>query len=244
MKDSITWFSPRLRQDITVVRFGHYGQPVLLFPTAGGDAEECERFLMVRALAPLLEAGRIKLYSCDSVAGRTWVDGHTSGGHRAYIQNCFDGFISAELVPHIWRDCDGVPLPIITAGASIGAFNALTTVCRHPDQFSTAICMSGTYDLARWMGGEHTADFHHVSPLHYLPYLGEDTEQLALLRKRFIILATGEGRWEAPWESWSVANTLGKRGIPNRVDLWGEQWDHDWITWRAMLPRYLDHLTS
>ena len=31
--------------------------------------------------------------------------------------------------------------------------------------------------------------------------------------------------------------------IPNRVDQWGEEWDHDWPTWRAMLPLYLDELT-
>jgi esterase/lipase superfamily enzyme len=71
-----------------------------------------------------------------------------------------------------------------------------------------------------------------------LPYLG-DGEQLALLRQRFIILATGEGRWEAPGESWQLAHVLGKKGIPNRVDPWGREWDHDWVTWRAMLPRYL-----
>ena len=34
-----TWYSPRLRQDVSVARFGHYGAPLLLFPTAGGDAE-------------------------------------------------------------------------------------------------------------------------------------------------------------------------------------------------------------
>ena len=32
-------------------------------------------------------------------------------------------------------------------------------------------------------------------------------------------------------------------GIPNRVDNWGPDWDHDWPTWRAMLPQYLDELT-
>jgi esterase/lipase superfamily enzyme len=35
---------------------------------------------------------------------------------------------------------------------------------------------------------------------------------------------------------------LGARGIPNRVDPWGPEWPHDWQTWRAMLPMYLDDL--
>ena len=32
------------------------------------------------------------------------------------------------------------------------------------------------------------------------------------------------------------------RGVPNRVDPWGEEYDHDWPTWRAMLPHYLAEL--
>ena len=39
-----------------------------------------------------------------------------------------------------------------------------------------------------------------------------------------------------------IADALGKRGIPNRVDEWGGEWDHDWPTWRKMLPQYLDEL--
>jgi esterase/lipase superfamily enzyme len=241
MKQRDTWRSPRLGCDVTVVRWGHYGTPVLLFPTAGGDAEECERFLMVRALEPLLAAGRIKLYSCDSVAGRTWTDGQSSGGHRAWVQDQFDGFVYHELVPAIAADCraaDPGQLGVIAAGASIGAFNALASICRHPDVFAKAICMSGTYDLSRWMNGEHTGHFHFSSPIHFVPLLPEG-EQLDALRRRFIVLATGQGRWEAPGESWHVAHVLGAKGVPNRVDPWGLQWDHDWVTWREMLPTYL-----
>ena len=36
-------YSPRLQQHIGLGRWGHYGTPVLVFPTAGGDAEEIER---------------------------------------------------------------------------------------------------------------------------------------------------------------------------------------------------------
>ncbi len=238
-----TWHSSRLRQEVTVVRYGHFGVPVLLFPTAGGDAEESERFLMIKVLAPLLRAGRIKVYACDSVAGRTWIDGESSGAMRAEMQDRFDGFVHRELVPAIRTDCRTPDIEIITAGASIGAFNALAAICRHPDVFSTAVCMSGTYNLKRWMNGEHTRAFHFASPLHFLPYM-DDGPHLQQLQQRMIILATGEGRWEAPEESWTAARVLGAKGVPNRVDLWGQDHDHDWVTWRAMLPKYLDELVN
>ena len=56
-----------------VSRWGHYGTPVLLFPSAGGDFEEVERFHLVRALAPLIDAGRIMVFSVDGVAARVWL---------------------------------------------------------------------------------------------------------------------------------------------------------------------------
>lgn len=224
-----------------MVRWGHYGRPVLLFSTAGGDAEEAERFLMVEALGELLAAGRIKLYACDSVAGRAWTGREGTPLDRARLQNRFDAFVHLELVPAIREDCGGYSGDIVTAGASIGAFNAVAALTRHPDVFRRAVCMSGTYDLARWMEGEWSDDFYYASPLHFLPNL-EDPELLAALRRCFVLLATGEGRWEDAGESWRLASVLGEKGIPNRVDSWGPDYDHDWPTWREMLPRYLDEL--
>jgi esterase/lipase superfamily enzyme len=244
MKVRSGWHSERVGQHVQVVRWGHLGRPVLLFPTAGGDAEECERFLMLDALAPLLDAGRIKVYACDSVSGRAWIDGDKDGEFKGRMQTAFDGFIRHELVPAIRTDCRTPDIEIIAAGASIGAFNALSTLCRQPDVFRAAVCMSGTYDMSRWTGGRQGFDFHVSSPLHFLPNLADDSEQLRRLRTRFVLLATGEGRYEAPGESWQVANALGARGVPNRVDPWGTDWHHDWVTWRAMLPKYLDELTS
>lgn len=238
-----SWYSDRVKREVTVVRWGHNGQPVLLFPTAGGDAEESERFLMLKVLAPLLEAGRIKVYSIDSVSGQAWISRDANGPLRAKVQSAFNAFIVHELLPAIRQDCNNPDIEIITAGASIGAFNALSTMCRNPHLVRAAVCMSGTYDMKRWMDGQHTFDYHVSSPLHFIPHL-PDGPQLHTLRKRFVLLATGEGRAEAPQESWQVANTLGGRGIPNRVDIWGPGWHHDWPTWRNMLPMYLDELTG
>jgi esterase/lipase superfamily enzyme len=242
MKTNATWYSPRLRQDVQVVRWGHFGMPVLLFPTAGGDAEECERFLMIKALKPLLDQGRIKLFACDSVGGRTMTDSSLPAHHKAWAQRQFLSFVRNELVPAIRADCNDPNIGVVAAGASIGAYNALLSVTTHPDVFTHAICMSGTYILDRFLQGFHNQDVHCISPTLYLPYMAEN-EQLQQLRKRHVLFATGEGKWEAPHESWRVANLLGAKGIPNRVDLWGKEYHHDWVTWRDMLPKYLDEMT-
>jgi esterase/lipase superfamily enzyme len=234
-----SWHSHRLGQEVTVTRWGEVGTPVLFFPTAAADAEEVERFLMVRALSGLLEAGRVKLYSCDSVAGQALL-AKQSPREVGRVQTQFDGYVYHELVPAIRADCRSKDVEIVVTGPSIGAFNALSVLCRHPDVFSKAICMSGTYDVTKWMNGEVPSDHYFASPLHFLPGLGEGPE-LARLRQRFVLLTHGTGRWEDPQQSWRAADALGRKGIPNRVDAWDGR-DHDWPTWRDMLPKYLGEM--
>ena len=240
MKLHTGWYSERLQQGIGVTRWGHYGTPLLLFPTAGGDSQEVERFDLVGAVWPLIEAGRVKVYSCDSLAGRAWLRGDGSSAYRSWLQNQFHAFIYHGLVPAIRADCKSPAIGVISAGASIGAFNALAMLCRYPDVFTKAICMSGTYDIEPWLNGPFSLDFYYSSPLHFLPNL--NGSQLEVLRHRFVVLASGEGRWENIGQSWRAAHILGSRGIPNRLDSWGSGWDHDWPTWRAMLPRYVAEL--
>ena len=242
LKEVSRWYSERLHRDITLARWGIFGQPVLLFPTAGGDAEEVERMHVIATLSPLLEAGRIKIYSCDSVAGAALAAKEGSIEYRCALLNAFHEYVAAEVVPAIRADCRDDGIEVIAAGASIGAFNAVAVTCRYPHLFRAALGMSGTYDIEGLMGFEGTGDYYFASPLAFLP--GLEGGALDRLRQRFFILAFGQGRWEAPGESWRMANVLGSKGVPNRVDAWDERYDHDWPTWREMLPLYLDDLVT
>ena len=240
LKDSYRWASTALQMETQIVRWGNYGTPLLLFPTAGGDAEEVERFFLIKILAPFIHDGRLKVYSVESVNGRTWLT-HDSVPHRVWVQQQYDKFIANEVVPLIRKDCNSDNIEVMTAGASIGAFNALVAICRNPELFSRAICLSGTYDIEKWLDGQWYDEFHHQSPIHFVPGLPDEV-QLAKLRERFILLATGQGEAEDPDESWKVAHALGEKGVPNRVDLWDAEWPHDWDTWREMLPKYVQEM--
>ncbi len=171
MKTASSWYSPRLEQNVSFVRWGHWGQPVLLFPTAGGDAEEVERMQLIAALGPLLEAGRIKIYSCDSIAGRVLAAKTGSVEYRCWLQKQFGEYVAAEAVPAIRFDCASEAIEVVVAGASIGAFNAVAAVCRYPDLFSGAIGMSGTYDLERLFGFAGNEDYYIPHPSASSPIL-------------------------------------------------------------------------
>ena len=224
-----------------MVRWGNYGQPVIVFPTAGGDAEEIERMQLVGALGSLVEAGKIKVYSCDSVAGAALLAREGNPQHQMWLQNQFQQYVRHEVVPAIRNDCQAQDIEVWAAGASIGAFHAVAMVCRWPDVFARACAMSGTYDLRRFFDAkDFTDDFWVSSAVHFVPTL--DGVHLDKLRERFVLLPSGEGRAEDIGESWRLADVLGKQGIPNRVDNWGKDVHHDWPTWRRMLPQYLEEL--
>ncbi len=241
MKDIFRWHSPHVEQEVQLVRWGQIGTPVLLFPTAGGDAEEVERFHLIGVLMPLIEAGRIKVYSTDSIAGKAWISKEHSAEFCSHLQNKFDALIYQEIVPTIREDCETPDIEVIAAGASIGAFNAVASICRHPDVFNMAIAISGTYDLSKNFDGRFIQDFYYCSPLHFLP--GLEGPALEKLRERLILMPSGEGDYEDIGESWRMASVLGDKGIPNRVDSWGADYKHDWVTWREMLPKYLAEYT-
>ena len=237
-----SWHSPHLDRTVQVARWGDYGVPVLVFPTAGGDAQEIERFDIVQACGQLIEEGRVKIYSCDSINGRAMLANEGDSLHRSWILRRFCEFVGNELIPAIRTDCRTDDIEVISAGASIGAYNALAAVCRFPEVFRHAICMSGTYDLTRFMNGPVNDNFLWASPIHFLsaPDQGHlDAEQLERLRDRSVIFACGEGANEDIGESWHAAHVLGNAGVPNQVDKWGPEWPHDWPTWRTMLPHYL-----
>src|SRR5690349_13402190 len=189
-----TWFSERLQADVTVVRWGAFGVPVLVFPSAGGDAEEIERHGLVDACGPLLAEGRVKLYSVDNVAGRATVAKEGSPGHRLWLLNQLHECVRWEVLPAIRADLSGHDIDVITTGASIGAFNAVSVLCRYPDVFGAAIGMSGTYRIERFYDEAWSQDLFFAAPLQFLP--GLEGPQLDRLRERMVVLASGEGEWE------------------------------------------------
>ena len=156
--------------------------------------------------------------------------------HRCWLFNQFQQAIAYEVVPAIHADSAG-PQEVIVAGASIGAFNSLALISRWPELFRAAICMSGTFDIEKFIGG-FTDDLFFASPLRFLP--GLEGPGLDRLRQRFVYLPTGTGAWEDIGESWRAAQVLGAKGVPNRVDDWGPDFEHDWPTWWQMLPTYVE----
>jgi esterase/lipase superfamily enzyme len=234
------WHSSNLGQHMPIVSYGHWGHPVLLFPTAAADFLENERFELIGSIAPAIDAGRVRVFSINSINKQSWMDDSLPVPEQARRQALYMRYIEDEVVPWIRLVCQSPDIRICTSGASFGGFHAANTLLRRPDLFDGAIAMSGFYDLAPdYFKGYSDENCYFNNPAWYLPKL--EGPLLDLLRTSSNIqVLTGQGAYEAPHASRKLSEMLHHKGIPHVLDVWGHDISHDWPTWRKMLPYAID----
>ncbi|MDP3830322.1 MAG: alpha/beta hydrolase-fold protein [Ignavibacteriaceae bacterium] len=232
------WWSPNLNKEMDLVVYGHYGFGLLMFPTAAADFLEYERFYLVYTLAHMVEAGKFKAYSINSINSESWLNNNMHPADKAIRHQQYNKYIIEEVVPFIYNDCNG-DVPIITAGASLGAFHAANSFFRRPDIFSGTVALSGSYNLKDYTKGYYDDNVYFNSPVDYLPHWHDDFMLNQMRSNKKIIIASGQGDFEDPDASRLLSSILSSKGINHELDIWGYDMPHDWPTWRKMLPHFL-----
>jgi esterase/lipase superfamily enzyme len=235
------WYSSRVGRDMDVRVYGHYGEPLLVFPTSGGDEREYEGQGMIDALGHHIDAGRVKVFTINSMNNQSWYDQGAHPRHRSYVQAMYDDYVASEVVPFIESHCQTAGIPITTTGASFGAYHAVNTLLKHPDRFRRALALSGVYDVRRFMDGDYDDNFYFNNPMDYVANLS-DPWYYHHLRQGDIRLATGHGPWEDSGPTYRFADLLRSKEIPHAVDDWGPEGGHDWPYWKKMMNEYLGKL--
>ena len=100
---------------------------------------------------------------------------------------------------------------IVTAGASIGAFNAVALLCRFPD-IVRGRDRDERHLPARSGSSRAAGPRTSSSPRRSTSSPASTATSSTLLRQRRVILASGEGAHEDIGESWAVADVLGQQG--------------------------------
>jgi esterase/lipase superfamily enzyme len=196
---------------------------------------------MVGSVAGLIDEGRMRLIAVDGIDWQSWTNQSSPPRDRARRHEAYDRYVAAELAPFA-RGLTAFDRAWVT-GASMGAFHAANVVFRHPDLFDGLIAMSGLYRLRHFIGDYLDDPVYFNSPLDYLPGL-EDPWYLLRLREARLAIVVGQGAWEDEMldETRELDAILRAKGIPAIVDYWGNDVNHDWPWWRAMLPYYLERL--
>ncbi|MGZ3454126.1 MAG: esterase family protein [Polyangiales bacterium] len=227
------WHSPRLGMDMPIVRYGRHGRPLLLYPTAAADFLENERFFLIKSVEHLIFAGKVQVFSIDSINKHAWMNPRLPVAEQARRQALYSGYVEEEVVPHVRRVLGNDGARLAVSGASFGAFHAANQFFRRPDQFDTLIAMSGFYDLGPdYLEGFSNDDVYFNNPMWFV-------DGAELPKDREIFILTGQGKYEAPGASRRFSSLLHRRGIPHSLDEWGFDVDHDWPWWRRMLPHVL-----
>ncbi len=219
--------------------FGHWGAPLLVFPSAAGFAHEWDRQGMVETLAHLIGSGKLKLYCPESNVSQSWTDKETHPAIRVRRHLAYEAFIMSDLVPAIREDCNSSDIPIATSGTSLGAYYAANFALKNPETFTYALCMSGRYDATNFTGGYTNSDIYFNNPLAYVSNL--HGEHLERARRTHLTLVCGQGAWEEGCieETHMFANILDAKGIPHERDIWGRDVSHDWHWWHRQASLHL-----
>ena len=239
MKREISsWYSPSLNKEMPVAVYGHYGFALLLIPTAAADFLEYERFQLIETLAPFLDAGKLKIYSIDSINRESWMDYGRDGFDKSNRHQQWNQYVFDEVIPFI-RNSSSPDTMIYTCGASFGALHSMNLFLKRPDLLNGVIAMSGVYDLTEYTRGHYDDHVYFNSPAHYIPNLTDHGILERIRGTHHLHILTGSGPHEDPAASGRFARQLYDKGINYELDIWGSEWPHDWNTWRQMLPHYI-----
>jgi esterase/lipase superfamily enzyme len=213
--------------------YGHWGAPVVVFPTAAGFAHEWERQGMLDVLAPLIHGGKVKLYCPESNVSEAWTNKEADPRWRIRRHLAYEQFVIRDLVPAIRSDCHAPEIRVAAAGASLGALYAANFALKFPELFHYALCLSGRYEATDFTGGYSDLDVYFNNPIAYVSNLeGEALERLR--GKTHLALVCGQGKWEEGCieETHQLAGVLAAKGISHERDIWGHDVSHDWIWWQ------------
>jgi esterase/lipase superfamily enzyme len=223
--------SEAMGRDMHVWRYGWWGAPVLVFPSAAGFAHEWQKEGMIDTLEPLLHAGKIKLYCPESNVAEAFTrDGDPAVKMAAHER--YERFILQTMVPFIRRDCNLPNGRIGTVGCSLGGLYAALFSLKHPQTFDYALCMSGRYEITQFLKGHNSPTVYFNNPLAFVPNL--QGEALEATRRTHLAMVCGTGQWEEGCieETIALCDVFQQKGIPHQRDIWGQDSKHHWSWWK------------
>lgn len=231
--------SPALGRRAHVWCFGEIGRPLIVFPSNAGVAHEWQRSGMIDALAPLLAAGRMKVYCPETNVSRSF-SGEGSLEERLLHLRAYERFVLDTLVPFIYEDCRTQDLPIVVSGCSVGALYSALFVLKHPETFSRALCMSGRYRASKFFDFPDHPEVYFNDPLAFVPNLGGAALE-RVRRNAHLTLVVGRGAHEHGCipETAEMGQWLRTKDIPSHIAFWGEDSSHTYPWWQKQAFHYL-----
>jgi esterase/lipase superfamily enzyme len=214
--------------------YGHWGRPILAFPTSLGHVGQNEDLGLVRGIADLIDHGAIQLCCVDGIDEEAFYNRGAPPAGRVRRHDAYDRYLAEEVAPFIRRKAERPD--IVSYGASFGGYHAANFGLRHPDLVGRIVAFSGIFDIHRFLDGYWDDLCYFHCPSAYVANF--PTEWVERVAQVGLIVATGERDHLAP-ETRSFSELLRAKGIPVQAEIWPGVSGHDWPFWIEHLRRFV-----
>ena len=229
------WRSPALDgREMGLHVWGHSGAKMLVFPTSLGSHREWTDRRMQHVLRDHLERGWLQLFLLDHVHHESWYDKKRHPGARAWRHLQYHSYVKDEVMP-LMHHMNRTPF-VIAAGASFGAYHAVSFGLRFPHLVNRIIGMSGLYDISRQASGHTDGNVHAANPMAFIA-AEQDHGRLEAMRRIDIILAIGRDD-PSYRNNEEFSALLWGKGVGNALRVWDGH-AHDWPYWEKMIRMYV-----
>lgn len=215
------------------LRFGDRGFPVILFPTSMGSFRQYEDQNTVGYLTDKVDAGFIQLFCVDSVDAESWYNDGAPPSYRAFRHTQYDAYLRDEFAPYVQHEAGRGDMGVF--GCSFGAYHAANFAAKYPGLVSKAVCLSGIYDIHRFVNGYWDDNCYFNCPTANIPNMSG--EWIDRLRGVQWVIATGEHD-SLVQQNRDFSALLWNKGIPNHCEIWPGVFGHDWPWWNEAVRRF------
>jgi esterase/lipase superfamily enzyme len=227
---NINFYSHILGKNLNLQIIGHWGYPVLMFPTSMGSVSQNKDMGLIKSVKHLIDGGVIKTYNIETIDFESFYGKGISPHDRAYNYELYTRFLADELVPKIQEENHVHRIGL--AGCSFGAYHAVNFAFKQPDLCNFVIGMSGSYDISTFMKGYHDDNVYFNNPVDFVP-------NAESWRYNHMKVVLGTSDWDiCLGETKRFAGILAHKGINHIYD--EKKWaKHDWPLWNMAFPDYL-----
>jgi esterase/lipase superfamily enzyme len=234
-EQTIHFFSHILGRSMEVAITGHWGRPILMFPTSMGSVYQNRDSGLLKSIEHEINIGKVKVYNVETIDGDSFYNKGMHPGQKIYNYELYTKFLLEELIPFIQKECSTHRIGIV--GCSFGAFHALNMALKYPDLFDFAIGMSGQYDIKSFLNGHYDDFVYFNNPVDYM----QNAESWKFNHLRIVL---GTSDWDICRDgTLNLSQILGNKKINHWFD--EKRWaKHDWPLWNMAFPEYLNKVIN
>ncbi|WP_407517610.1 alpha/beta fold hydrolase [Elizabethkingia anophelis] len=224
------YYSHILGRKINIQITGHFGHPIIMFPTSQGSLTQNSDFHLNGSIDHFTDSGKVKLFNLETLDKENFYNDNISPQERIWRYENYVQFLIREYIPFIQKTHQVHRVAI--AGCSFGAYHATNFAFRYPDVISHLIAMSGAFSIRNFMDGFDNDTVYLNCPEEFMR---DDASWK--FGHMHIVLSTSD-QDVCLDKNIRMSNILRSKGINHWYD--EAKWiNHDWPLWRMVFPKFI-----